>query len=99
MGSMHSIFLLLFLVVFVGLFIYAFIQLGKVLFHFNKAINNIADSNAPLNSGLLFSPSSYTPEGQAHLLKIKQHMRRFFYALLPVIVFIVIGGFFNDYIK
>jgi hypothetical protein len=79
------------MVFFIGLFAYALFQTGKAIYHFHKAIENITDKYAPLKTGLIFfTPSSFNQEGQMHLIKTKQHLRKLLYSVAPVIIFIVV---------
>ena len=77
--------------IFIGLFVYALLQTGKAIYHFHKATENITDKHAPIKTGLIFfTPSSFNPEGQVHLIKSKQHLRKLLYSIAPVIIFIIV---------
>jgi len=81
------------MVFFIGLFTYALFQTGNAIYHFHKAIENITDKSAPLKTGLMFfTPSSFNPEGQIHLIKAKQHLRKLLYSVAAVIIFIVVAN-------
>ena len=77
--------------IFIGLFIYALIQIVKVVYYFQKATDNTVDINASQKTGLtFFTPSRFNAIGQAHLIKVKQHFRRLIFTVAPVILFIIV---------
>ena len=87
----HITFPIMLMIVIISLFSYVLFQLAKITYHLHKAINNITDRYTTVKGGIfLFSPSSFNPEGQIHLIKAKKHFRNLLLSMTPVFVFMVV---------
>jgi len=77
---------------FFALMTYAIYHFGYFIYHWHKVVSNVTNKYSMfIGPFLLLRPSNFNEIGQESLLKSMYHFRRFFFSLLPMIPFAIIG--------
>ena len=82
----------------IGLFVYCLWQFGLFIYHWSKVIENVSNKYAAIMGPFLFmDKNNFSEEGQLHLEKMKQPMKRGSIAIIPVLLFMLAVSFIPGY--